>query len=191
MKKRLKPHKKRITKFNKYNHYMQCNNYIGPTGPSGQGITGLTGATGATGPQGPQGPSQRGEPGPPGPSDKLFIIQHPTNENKYLVHACLEGPEGGIYYKGIGRIINGNSVTIVLPDYCFGYEFTVNVTAIYDGTIRVYNASPIVNNQFTVFQRDEDSSGQFNWLVIGKRMDIETEIDKLNQIKGQGPYTFL
>jgi hypothetical protein len=173
---------------------MHCNYYIGATGPSGLGITGSTGATGATGPQGPQGPSQRGDPGPTGPSgpsDKSFIIDHPINNDNYLVHVCLEGPEGGIYYKGVGQISENNSVTILLPDYCnnFGYEFTVSITGIYDGILRSYAVSPVINNQFTV--HTETKGGKFQWLVIGKRCDLDSEIDKEREIKGQGPYTFL
>jgi len=175
---------------------MSCNNYyIGPSGPSGIGIPGLVGATGATGPNGVQGPSQRGETGPTGPAGlKSFIIEHPTNNNQYLVHVCLEGPEGGIYYKGVGAISEGNSVTILLPDYCrnFGYEYTVSITGIYDGVLRSYAASPIINNQFQVFTEvyTDTKGGRFQWLVIGKRCDIDSEIDKGCEIKGQGPYAY-
>jgi hypothetical protein len=173
---------------------MHCNDYyIGATGPIGIGIPGLTGATGVIGPPGAQGPSQRGDPGPTGPTGpKSFIIEHPTNETKYLVHVCLEGPEGGIYYKGVGEITEGNSVTILLPEYCrnFGYDFTVSITAIYDGVIlRSYTTTPVTNNQFTVFTNNV--GGKFHWLVIGKRCDINEEMDKGCEIKGYGPYTFL
>ncbi len=171
---------------------MNCNNYyIGPTGPSGVGIPGVTGATGVSGPQGPQGLSQRGDTGPTGPSGvKSFVISHPIKTNNYLVHVCLEGPEGGIYYKGVGEISDGNSTTISLPEYCrnFGYEFTVGVTGIYDGVLRSYVASPVTNNSFTIFT--ETKGGQFQWLVIGKRCDVDSEIDKGGEIKGQGPYTY-
>ncbi len=169
---------------------MNCNNYyIGPRGSTGIGIPGLQGLTGPTGPQGPTGPSERGDTGPPGPADKSFIIEHPINNNHYLVHACLEGPEGGIYYKGVGQVAEGNSTTILLPDYCrnFGYDFTVSITAIYDGVARSYAASPITNNELSVF----GPHGKFQWLVIGKRCDIESEIDKGTEIKGEGPYSFL
>jgi len=179
---------------------MNCNNYyIGPIGPTGVGIPGLQGLTGPTGPQGPTGPSERGDTGPTGPANKSFVIDHPINDHQYLVHACLEGPEGGIYYKGVGQINEGNSVTILLPDYCrdFGYDFTVSITGIYDGVTRSYAASPVINNQFTVYTEaftevyTNTKGGQFQWLVIGKRCDIDSEIDKGTKIKGQGPYTFL
>lgn len=170
---------------------MNCNNYIGATGPVGIGIPGQQGVTGATGPQGLKGPSQRGDTGPtgpPGPSDKTFIIEHPTDETKLLVHACLEGPEGGIYYRGVGEISAGSSAIISLPDYCrnLGYEYTVSLTAIYDGTIKSYAVSPITNNHFTVY----GPCGRFQWTVMGRRCDIESELDKREEIKGQGPYTY-
>ena len=28
---------------------------------------------------------------------KTFIIEHPQDTEKYLIHACLEGPEVGVY----------------------------------------------------------------------------------------------
>ena len=35
---------------------------------------------------------------------KTFVIPHPLKNDKYLVHACLEGPEAGVYYRGTGKI---------------------------------------------------------------------------------------
>ena len=35
---------------------------------------------------------------------------------KYLVHACLEGPEAGVYYRGKGKLDNFKT-EIKLPDY--------------------------------------------------------------------------
>ena len=36
---------------------------------------------------------------------KTFIIDHPIDKNKYLVHGCLEGPEFGVYYRGKSEIL--------------------------------------------------------------------------------------
>jgi len=44
---------------------------------------------------------------------KNFVIDHPTKENKKLVHACLEGPENGVYIRG--RVKDDDK--ILLPDY--------------------------------------------------------------------------
>ena len=162
---------------------------IGPTGPTGPGAIGPIGITGETGPTGPTGPTGRGCIGPPGP--KTFVIQHPIKEDKYLVHACLEGPEAGVYYRGIGEIIDGNSVSIELPDYvdAFATDFCVQVTGIYNGSnINIYNVSLVNKGQFTVY----GEKGEFHWLVIGKRMDIIVEPNKSDVIvKGDGPYLWI
>lgn len=44
---------------------------------------------------------------------KNFLIDHPSEEGKKLVHACLEGPENGVYFRG--RLTNKN--IIFLPSY--------------------------------------------------------------------------
>lgn len=57
---------------------------------------------------------------------KFFNIPHPTKENKRLVHACLEGPENGVYVRG--RLTD--SSVIELPDYWSGLvdPETISVT---------------------------------------------------------------
>ena len=127
---------------------------------------------------------------------KTFVIDHPIHPNKYLVHACLEGPESGVYYRGKGEIVNGTSVEVQLPAYvgalCPGADFTVQLTPIYDGTIRasMLYASEVdpATNSFRVY----GENGRFNWLVHGKRFDIEVEPNKADVNKhGDGPYTYL
>lgn len=44
---------------------------------------------------------------------KGFDIKHPTKQNHRLRHICLEGPEGGIYFRG--RLKNSNVIEI--PEY--------------------------------------------------------------------------
>ncbi len=161
----------------------------GPTGPTGPSAIGPIGIQGVTGPTGPTGPTGKGCIGPTGP--KTFVIQHPTDEKKYLVHACLEGPEAGVYYRGVGTITNGNSVSIKLPDYApvLADDFNIQVTGIYNGVkVNVYNVSLVVNGSFIVY----GENGEFNWLAIGKRSDIDVEPNKHDvSIKGEGPYLWL
>src|SRR5690606_26299208 len=63
-------------------------------------------------------------------TDKTFVIEHPIDKNKYLVHACLEGPESGVYYRGDSIINYKKNKTILLPDYVqyLASNFTVHVT---------------------------------------------------------------
>ena len=126
---------------------------------------------------------------------KTFVIDHPLDNNKLLVHACLEGPEVGVYYRGKGEIVNGTSVTVQLPSYvgqlCNGSDdFTVQITHIYDGKVKVFSAGEVnvENNTFSVY----GENGRFNWLVHGKRGDLQVECDKHNTtVKGDGPYKYI
>jgi len=55
---------------------------------------------------------------------KPFNIPHPTKEGKRLVHACLEGPENGVYFRGTIKDCN----IINLPDYWDGLVDVDSIT---------------------------------------------------------------
>jgi len=61
---------------------------------------------------------------------KGFDIKHPNKPNHRLRHICLEGPEGGVYFRG--RLTNLN--VIDLPDYWNGLidpeSITISLTQI-------------------------------------------------------------
>jgi hypothetical protein len=123
---------------------------------------------------------------------KTFVIPHPTTSTKYLVHACLEGPESGVYYRGKGEIVNNENTTVYLPNYvdAFATDFTVQITPICNNHnyIPVYGASEVENNQFVVY----GPTGKFYWLVQGKRGDIEVEPDiSETKVYGTGPYKWI
>jgi hypothetical protein len=131
----------------------------------------------------------------PNAFNKTFVIQHPTDNNRYLVHACLEGPEAGVYYRGTGEITNNKSVIISIPDYAdkIASNFTINITPTVDFNDdevneRIYTASNVKNNQFKVFGKN----GKFNWIAYGERSSIVVEPSKDDYIlSGDGPYTYL
>jgi hypothetical protein len=166
---------------------------VGPTGPTGASAIGQRGYTGPTGPSvtGPTGRSCKGDTGPMGPTgSKSFIIEHPLDSEKYLVHTCLEGPEVGVYYRGTCRITNNNDVVVELPYYVssFAYDFTVNLTPVYDGKHHLLSTSLVENNKFTVYGDNCD----FFWTVYGKRYDINVEPYKNTvNVKGDGPYLYI
>ncbi len=120
-------------------------------------------------------------------STKTFVIDHPIHQDKYLVHACLEGPEAGVYYRGKGEITNDESVEITLPEYVKNfYNFTVQVTAI--NSRIVYGASEVEDGKFKVF----GYNGKFFWNVQATRQEINVEPSKSDVIvKGDGPYTYI
>ena len=123
--------------------------------------------------------------------NKTFVIDHPVNKNKYLVHACLEGPESGVYYRGKGEIVNNESVVIYLPDYVekLATDFTIQITPIYSGkkSEQLYT-SEVENNSFIVYGQN----CKFFWFVQGKRNNIEVEpLKSTVQVKGTGPYKWI
>ena len=125
-------------------------------------------------------------------TSKTFIIDHPDDENKYLVHVCLEGPEAGVYYRGKSTITNNDSVKIELPDYLrhIGSNYTINITRIYSGKkqIESYETSEIEDNSFTVY----GSNGSFFWTVFAERQKINVEPNKSDVVlKGDGPYKYI
>jgi hypothetical protein len=125
---------------------------------------------------------------------KTFIIDHPTDEDKFLVHACLEGPEAGVYYRGKASITNNEKLTIVLPKYVdkLATNLTVYLTQIYEDDKKnsevVLKTSEVENNQFTVY----GSNCKFFWMVYGERNSIEVEPLKSKvEVQGSGPYKWV
>ena len=123
-------------------------------------------------------------------ADKTFIIDHPDDPDRYLVHTCLEGPEVGVYYRGEGEITNTESTVITLPPYVanLAYVFTIQITHIYDGQVKTYSSSRVKNNQFTVY----GPNGEFFWMANGTRGEtvvepLKTDVD----VRGDGPYRWI
>jgi hypothetical protein len=133
---------------------------------------------------------------------KTFVIDHPTEpDDRYLVHGCLEGPEGGVYYRGSGRIVDGVSTTIELPQYvhALAADFTVQITPIYDEEngcmCPPLNVGRIRNGRyFTVYQDTaaQTNRAEFFWTVMGTRHRIDVEPRKSDTVvMGEGPYRWI
>jgi hypothetical protein len=124
---------------------------------------------------------------------KSFIIDHPkTPETHYLVHACLEGPEAGVYYRGEATITNNEFTKIKLPKYVesLANDFTIQITSIYskETTGNTYETSRVKNNSFEVYGKN----GSFFWVVYGKRNNIDVEPLKSKiVVSGDGPYKYI
>lgn len=53
---------------------------------------------------------------------KNFVMQHPTQDNKQIVYASLEGPEAAAYYRGTSQLINGQA-EVIFPDH---FQLVIN-----------------------------------------------------------------
>lgn len=134
-------------------------------------------------------------------TSKTFVIDHPTKENYHLVHACLEGPETGVYYRGESKLyfdrqVNKYVSIVSLPDYVMklAKEFTVHVNPVVEFDNEDFEftqvvASKVKDGKFKVYS---NNPCKVNWLVFGKRFDIKVEVHKDEvQVKGQGPYKWI
>jgi hypothetical protein len=126
-------------------------------------------------------------------TNKTFVINHPTKPDSYLVHACLEGPEAGVYYRGESKIENNQSITVKLPDYvsAFASNFSIQITPIYEDDSDeniVFRTSRVKDNSFTVHGKN----GSFYWIVYGQRGKVEVEPKKTEvEVGGDGPYKYI
>jgi hypothetical protein len=109
---------------------------------------------------------------------KSFVTAHPLAEGQVLAHACLEGPEAGVYYRGEGQLRRGVA-TIELPEYFENLTRkegrTVQVTPIYEDTEAVVAlaVTPVVNGRFRVRAIGPDNPAQrFYWEVKAVRGDV-------------------
>jgi hypothetical protein len=131
---------------------------------------------------------------------KTFVIDHPTDSQRYLVHACLEGPESSVFYRGLARIpSNLDCVEVILPNYTktIAKEFTVQITPVGERVYTNFSTSKVEDGKFTVYisreaQPSSEAPMEFFWTVIGKREEVEVEPLKSEYVKrGDGPYSYL
>lgn len=124
-------------------------------------------------------------------TNKTFVIDHPINKEKYLVHACVESPSSNLLYNGVGNISkDNNSVDIQLPDYVekIGRNFTVSLTP--KGSFNnLYTNGVIDGKYFTVFG---NKNSEFFWHVYGLMGEINSEPNKIDvNVSGNGPYKWI
>ena len=111
---------------------------------------------------------------------KGFDIKHPTKENHRLRYVCLEGPEGGVYHRGILK----DSEFIELPDYWKDLvdtkTITVHLTPI--GTYQ-YLYYTVAKNRIIV-KNHSNLPTHCSYIVYGERKDGESLIP---EYKGNSP----
>jgi len=101
-------------------------------------------------------------------ASKSFDIPHPTKEGFRLRYGVLEGPEHGVYVRGIVT-----SKTIELPDYWTGLvhenSITIQLTPI--GSATLHYLVKIEDNK--VYIDSETSVINANFFIQAERKDVE------------------
>jgi len=131
-------------------------------------------------------------------SVKNFTIQHPLDENRYLVHACLEGATADVFYRGYDIIQKGYEfVDILLPDFYsqlvkFGSS-TIQLTPIGKPFFRL-GGEVIAESMIRVYLDNiYDMDAKFNWEIKGERIGTAFDSEPLKKdvnVQGFGPYTY-
>lgn len=116
---------------------------------------------------------------------KEFDIPHPTKSDHRLSHACLEGPEIGVYYRG--KLENTN--IIELPEYWRGLvdsnTITVNLTP--HNYYQELFVKSIEWGTRIVIQSNSGAAVNCSYVVYGKRKDVpDLEVEyKGTEMKGK------
>ena len=125
---------------------------------------------------------------------KAFVIEHPLSpEQSKLVHAVVEGPEYAVYYRGAGRLADGEAI-VELPDYFEALTRpegrTVQVTPRLPrhgepGPIAPLAASDPEDGSFRVRAVTDDNPAQpFYWEVKAVRRDVEPLVTEVPRDAG-------
>lgn len=110
--------------------------------------------------------------------NKYFRITHPSNPDKLLMHGSLEGPEHGVYYRGLVEFDSVGEAVFDLPDYFVDLVLpddvpTVQVTAV--GRPFLTGAELVENGRVTVYG---DPGREAHVIVTAARGHFDVEPDK-------------
>ena len=141
--------------------------YSGPTGNIGIGTTNPTSKLQVVGDVTVTGSVSKGS--------GSFVIDHPLNETKNLVHSFIEGPRADLIYRGTVSLIDG-SATINLDEE---YELILGTwkTLCRNPQVWISNIDGWTNCRGTVedgiltIEAQTASNESVNWLVIAERKD--------------------
>lgn len=100
---------------------------------------------------------------------KSFVIPHPTREGMTLRYGSLEGPENGVYVRGLC-----DSFSIDLPDYWIGlvHEDSITVSLTPIGYYQNLYVEHISNNVVYV-STDNNTPPYCHYHIFAERKDVE------------------
>ena len=110
---------------------------------------------------------------------KNFVIQHPLDESRNLVHGSTESPAHGVEYWGSG-VIEGSATEVAMPDYFEALALPENRVVFVSGP-GVW-ADPIEDGKF--FVHGEEGT-RFTWLVKAVRETFDVEPVRDAQMRAQ------
>jgi hypothetical protein len=106
-----------------------------------------------------------------GATNKAFLIDHPLDpENKFLLHATVEGPEPYNVYRGVVTTDAQGRAVVALPDYFSAANKDPQYFLTPIGTFaQVIVEEEVQNNQFVI--RTDKPNVKVSWIVVATRDD--------------------
>jgi len=134
---------------------------------------------------------------------KNFVIEHPDDKDRWLVHGCTESPVPGLEYSGTIVLEKDYWAEVELPDYFEslaaeeGRQTSVFVQLPDDGSIYPYIPRAIAsrpkNGKFRI-STDAFAGTIISWRVFAHRKDVSFPVEPLRTEfarRGSGPYTYV
>ena len=125
---------------------------------------------------------------------KSFVIDHPTDPDRWLVHVCTESPTAGVEYTG-EVLVDAAAAVVELPPYFEALTETagrtVQLTPVDE--LCMVAASGIVNGRFTV-RCSATTPTRVAWHVRATRRNATFNAEPLRadvNVHGDGPYRYL
>lgn len=110
--------------------------------------------------------------------NKYFLIEHPSKPGHQLRHGSLEGPEHGVYYRGVVEFDANGEALFTLPDYFVSLvladdEPTVQVTA--QGRPFMTGHEPVEDGRVTIYG-DPGRKASVTVTAARGRFEVEPEV---------------
>jgi hypothetical protein len=125
---------------------------------------------------------------------KYFRIQHPSDDEKMLVHSSLEGPTTDVFYRGESQLTDGIA-EIELPNYFEHLTIEDNRTIIVTPIVSedsIYccamACTRISDGRFKVIKTDDSNvyNQKFSWVVLATRKDSSFDVEPLKNARELG-----
>src|SRR5206468_1366845 len=107
-----------------------------------------------------------------GKGGKYFRIDHPLDPaNKYLIHACAEGPEPLLIYRGNVTLDAAGAARVQLPNYfeAINRDLSYQLTPIGGPAPNLHIAQKVADNAFRI--AGGTPGLEVSWAVTGVRND--------------------
>jgi hypothetical protein len=120
---------------------------------------------------------------------KNFVIPHPLDEeNKVLIHTCIESPQADLHYSGTTKLVNGSAVVKVDTEACVHSPMDEGTFAKLTCNPRVFLQSAdsfdrvrgtVRGGLLSIECENRSSTAEVHWLIVAERQDRSFKESKM------------